>query len=122
MNRIPQIFLFLAAVAVAGTRPLGSLYAAEAASRPATAPSPQADVASLEAADSTTFPALTQLNRECQALYRRLDGCVLQVQMPTPRWMLEAEQESPLNRYKLNEDPADARATVAKFSSGTWAK
>jgi S1-C subfamily serine protease len=50
-------------------------------------------------------PLLDQLNRETQELYRSLDGGVLRVQMPAPRWVNDlANRDNRWDRYKLDPE------------------
>jgi S1-C subfamily serine protease len=50
-------------------------------------------------------PLLDQLNRETQELYRSLDGGVLRVQMPAPRWVNDlANRDNRWERYKLDPE------------------
>lgn len=46
-------------------------------------------------------PLLEQLDRETRALYAEVQGAVVRVQLPTPRWVSDlAAEGSPLNKYK----------------------
>lgn len=53
--------------------------------------------ARLEAED---YPLLEQLNRETQSLYRDVQGGLVRIQLPTPRWIKEAAvQDDPLQAW-----------------------
>ena len=50
-------------------------------------------------------PLLEQLNRETQELYRSLDGGILRVQMPAPKWVNDlANRDNRWDRYKLDPE------------------
>ncbi|HEX8912529.1 MAG TPA: PDZ domain-containing protein, partial [Humisphaera sp.] len=69
---------------------------------PATQPAP--------AAAAPNFPSLERLNAECLALHRSLDGSLLRVQMPTPRWYANAQRDNPIDRYRGKLTPEVQRA------------
>src|SRR3954466_6130275 len=83
-------FVIAAAIAAGAAMPLGAARGAEAAA-PATQPA---------------YPALDQLNRECIALSRELQGSLLRVQVPQPRVVLNnIDNEPRFNRYSKQLDP-----------------
>lgn len=59
------------------------------------------------ATQPSAHPLLDALNRETQDLSHNLQGSVLRVQMPTPRWVIDLANRDRDNRFdKYNLDPA----------------
>lgn len=53
-----------------------------------------------------TYPMLEQLNRETQSLYRDVQGGLVRVQLPTPKWIRDAAaNEDPLKKWGKVIDP-----------------
>src|SRR5437870_2712315 len=53
-----------------------------------------------------TYPMLEQLNRETQSLYRDVQGGLVRVQLPTPRWIRDAAaKDDPLSKWGNVIDP-----------------
>ena len=53
-----------------------------------------------------TYPMLEQLNRETQSLYRDVQGGLVRVQLPTPKWIRDAAaKEDPLQKWGNVIDP-----------------
>src|SRR5687768_5378281 len=51
------------------------------------------------------YPLLEQLNRETQSLYRDVQGGLVRIQLPTPRWIKEAAaQDDPLKQWDQELD------------------
>jgi hypothetical protein len=52
------------------------------------------------------YPLLEQLNRETQSLYREVQGGLVRVQLPTPKWIRDAAaKDDPLARWANVIDP-----------------
>lgn len=63
--------------------------------------------APLVRAQETSRSTLEQLNSETQSLYKEVQQGIVQVQLPSPRWINElAAQESPLDKWGTKLDPA----------------
>ncbi|HEV8291362.1 MAG TPA: PDZ domain-containing protein [Tepidisphaeraceae bacterium] len=53
-----------------------------------------------------TYPMLEQLNRETQSLYRDVQGGLVRVQLPTPKWIRDAAaKDDPLRKWGNVIDP-----------------
>src|SRR6266850_330616 len=53
-----------------------------------------------------TYPVLEQLNRETQSLYRDVQGGLVRVQLPTPKWIRDAAaRDDPLRKWGNVIDP-----------------
>src|SRR6266568_5848837 len=53
-----------------------------------------------------TYPVLEQLNRETQSLYRDVQGGLVRVQLPTPKWIRDAAaKDDPLSKWGNVIDP-----------------
>src|SRR5688572_20391003 len=53
------------------------------------------------------YPLLEQLNRETQSMYREVQGGLVRIQLPTPRWIKDAAvQDDPLKNWDRELDPA----------------
>ena len=58
-------------------------------------------------AQDTSRSTLEQLNTETQSLYQEVQQGIVQVQLPSPKWINElAAQENPLNKWGTKLDPA----------------
>ena len=55
-------------------------------------------------ATKPVFPELERLNTECVSLFQRMQGSVLRVQMPAPRWNNDVANEPRFNKFNLNPD------------------
>jgi hypothetical protein len=68
-----------------------------------------------------TYPMLEQLNRETQSLYRDVQGGLVRVQLPTPKWIRDAAaKDDPLRKWgnvidpKVKEKIDQERSEIAK--------
>jgi hypothetical protein len=67
------------------------------------------------------YPLLEQLNRESQSLYKEVQGGIVRVQLPTPKWIRDAAAgDDPLRKWdaqaidpKVKRQIEEARARVA---------
>jgi hypothetical protein len=58
------------------------------------------------ASQAQNYQMLEQLNRETQSLYREVQGGLVRVQLPTPRWIREAAaKDDPLRKWGNIIDP-----------------
>lgn len=90
------------------------LVAATSPATPASKTNPPAGPAQQQPPAASPRPLLDQLNRESQALYGEVQGSLVRVQLPTPRWMNDATAEgSPLSKYG-NLDPEFRRHLEAQ--------
>lgn len=72
---------------------------------PAAAPQASGQVNDAPPAPATrpAYPELERLNAECVTLMKRMDGSVLRVQVPGPRWNNDVANEPRFNRFNLND-------------------
>ncbi len=50
------------------------------------------------------FPELQRLNTECVTLFDRMQGSILRVQMPAPRWNNDIDNDARFQKFNLNPD------------------
>ncbi|QOV88835.1 S1C family serine protease [Humisphaera borealis] len=104
-RRRPTGLLLAILVLQATIAPRSSGQSSEAATRPATRPA---------------FPELERLNFECVSLFERMQGSVLRVQMPTPRWNNDVANDARFQKWNLNSEVRQSlqqRATRGNYDA-----